>query len=202
MDTISLIVGSCSLIIATLQYKYQISNVNSYELVAKELADFQGAKSILGKNEKHIVGLLSIGTSMIAQLRGKAQRRLILASTTIVTFSIGWSADLSAPLHQNAEVATNWIFGIIVVVIGLGANADILDGDEKIFIKNMNSLNDIYYRTFVLPAIKTFNELCEKNNLIKIEGYRYAMLEKRLEKEINNRFEASKKLQESANSDN
>jgi len=203
MEPFSLIVGSCSLIIATLQYKHQISDVNTYERLAKELADFQGAVYEPNKEERDITELLSLGTMMITQLRSKSQRRLYEVITIIIALFIGFSADITDLTTDTIELVSNWVFGVLSVSAAFFTRIEIFNEDEKKFIKNMNSINDSYYRKFVMPAIRSFNKTCDENNFIKIEEHRYSLMVKKIEKEITNRIgEANKKMQLTAKNDN
>ena len=65
----------------------------------------------------------------------------------------------------------------------------------------MKVLNDTYYKKFVMSAMVAFNKICDENNFIKTEEFRYSVMLKRLEMEINSRMQEVKRKMKDADID-
>ncbi|TQV88461.1 ankyrin repeat domain-containing protein [Aliikangiella coralliicola] len=188
MEPLSLIIGSCSLIIATLAYKHQISKTNTFESLVKTLAEFRNIKYELNEEENHLVNLLANGTLILTQVKQKIQRRLteIVSLITLIFFSS--YADLNELLGSEIEILSNYILGLLSLALAIFGNAKVINQEEKQFLHNMNVLNEIYYKKFVGPAIRQFNEHCDEKTFIQLEERRYNLMLKRLENSLKNKL--------------
>ena len=89
---------------------------------------------------------------------------IIFSTSMIYPFDFGPDIILGQSNFDYSDIA---IFGLQIIFVSLFNISNLfLNDDERDFINYLSSLHSVYYKSFVVPAIRRFNFIVKNSSLI------------------------------------